>query len=189
MDKIDSASYIKSINGTDDILYDGKPQVAFIGRSNVGKSSLINSLIGKPLAKSSTQPGKTVKINFFLIKSNMYFVDLPGYGYAHTSQEMREHFRKLIFWYLTQADVKHKLVVLIIDAKVGITVFDRETIEIFNENKTNFVIIANKIDKLKMSEKYKNLKQIEIDSGTAKVIPYSTVTSVGRDVLLKLIFS
>src|SRR5690348_5438618 len=111
-----TASYVKSIQGTDKILFDGKPQVTFLGRSNVGKSSLINALVGKELARSSSRPGKTVNIDFFLINGSSYFVDLPGYGYAKISKDEHLHFRKMIAWYLFSSGVKHKLVVLIVDS-------------------------------------------------------------------------
>ena len=92
---IKDAKFIKGIIGTDNLLTDGTPQVAFIGRSNVGKSSIINALVNrKGLVSSSSQPGKTTEINLFNINKELYFVDLPGYGYAKLSQKKREKLRK-----------------------------------------------------------------------------------------------
>lgn len=178
------AVYIKSINGTDEIINDSKLKVTFLGRSNVGKSSLINSLVGKPLARSSSRPGKTVKLDFFLIDHRLFFVDLPGYGYARRSKESLEHYRKLIAWYLFRSGVNHKLAVLIIDAKVGLTDYDRESIALLTEHHIPFIIVANKVDKLSMSERPKQVAQILRDCGVIPVIVYSSLTLEGKDELL-----
>jgi GTP-binding protein len=182
-----NAMYIKSINGTDDILKDSKPKICFLGRSNVGKSTLINSILGKSLARSSATPGKTITIDFFLIQQSMYFVDLPGYGFAKRSKEKQEHFRKLIAWYLFRSGVIHKLVVLIIDANIGVTDFDQESISLLTSNKIPFVIVANKIDKMKMGIRHKQLLQIQTDCGNIPVIPYSSVSQEGRKDLMRYI--
>lgn len=186
---ITSAEFVKGIKGTDKILFDGKPQTAFVGRSNVGKSSLINSLVGRnSLARSSSQPGKTVRLDFFLINGTRYFVDLPGYGFAHMSADKHEDIRKMMMWYLEYADVKNRKVVLIIDIKVGLTEFDRQMMELLREHAIEFVIAANKVDSLKMGEKEKQLALIRSEVGTVLVIPYSAKTKVGKDTLLKYIF-
>src|SRR3990167_3085191 len=117
---ISSAKFVKGITGTDDILYDGIPQIAFVGRSNVGKSSVINSLVNqKELVRVGKKPGKTTEINFFLINNKFYFVDLPGYGYAKLSPAEREKARKRMLWYLTESEAR-PLVVLILDIKAGL---------------------------------------------------------------------
>jgi len=182
------AKYVKSINGTDDILYDTKPQIAFMGRSNVGKSSLINSLLSQKLARSSSKPGKTVFLDFFLINNSLYFVDLPGYGFAHASKERQEHYRKLIAWYLFSSGVTPKLVVLIVDAKVGVTDYDKESVDLLTQYKISFLVVANKVDKLKMGQRHKKLSEIQKSSSGAQVIPHSIVTGEGRGELAKAIF-
>lgn len=184
-----SAEFVKGIRGTDKILYDGKMQIAFVGRSNVGKSSLINSLVNRNnLARSSSQPGKTIRLDFFLINNKWYFVDLPGYGFARFSKEKHEDIRKMMLWYLEYSEVKNRKVVLIIDVNVGITEFDKEMIRILTDHAIDFVIAANKIDKLKMGEKEKQLKQVQLDCGQAHVIAYSTKTGEGKHVLMKELF-
>jgi len=185
---ITSAAFVKSINGTDTILYDGKFQVAFVGRSNVGKSSLINSLVHqKKLARSSKAPGKTKHLDFFLINNKFYFVDLPGYGFAHASAEERERYRKMMMWYFEYSEVKRRLVVHIVDAVVGVMDFDRQMIEYLSELKINFIIVANKIDKLSANERQKNIEAIQKECKDHQLIPYSTITHEGRSAVLTAI--
>src|SRR3989339_1261391 len=112
--KINAAKYLKGITGTDEILYDGKFQVAFMGRSNVGKSSLINSLVPvRNLARTSRSPGKTIRMDFFLINYKFYFVDFPGYGFAKVPEKIHDKLRKMILWYLLYSQVKNRLIILI----------------------------------------------------------------------------
>lgn len=185
---ITSAAFVKSINGTDKILYDGKLQVAFVGRSNVGKSSLINSLVHqKKLARSSKAPGKTKYLDFFLIDNKFYFVDFPGYGFAHRSADQREHFRKLMMWYFEYSEVKRRMVVHIVDSVVGIMDFDRQMIEYLSKLGVDFVIVANKIDKLTREERVTNIKSIQKECIDHQVVPYSAMTNEGRGELLKKI--
>lgn len=190
MTKINSAIFKKSVIGTDKILYDGKFQIVFTGRSNVGKSSLINSLTGnKNLAESSSHPGKTKRLNFFLINNKFYFVDIPGYGYAEVSAEKHDDIRKMVLWYLLYSKIKNRLVVLIIDAKVGPTSFDFEMFNILTDNNIDFLIVINKIDKLKMSEKERQLKNIHDKFPNSVVVTYSTITKGGKTELTKTIFN
>lgn len=188
--KIHSARFIKGIIGTDDILYDRKFQVAFLGRSNVGKSTLINSITkNHRLARSSSSPGKTIRMDFFLINEAFYFVDFPGVGYAKRSFEKREKLSKMILWYLLYSEVKSRIMVLVIDAKVGITKFDLELLKTFNDKGINFLIVANKVDNLKENQKEKNLAQIRSEYKNAEVIPFSSKLNYGRDQLMERISS
>jgi GTP-binding protein len=184
---ITSAVFVKSINGTDKILYDQKFQVAFVGRSNVGKSSLINSLVHEKLARSSKAPGKTKHLDIFLINNKFYFVDFPGYGFAHASGEERERYRKMMMWYFEFSEVKRREVIHIVDAVVGMTAFDLQMVEYLGTLNIDRVIIANKIDKLCKLEQKKQIEAITAQSGGATVIPYSTKTNEGRSLLLSLI--
>ena len=184
--KIKSAEFIKGIIGTDNIVNDSIPKIAFIGRSNVGKSSVINSLVNrKNLVKSSATPGKTQQINFFLINDKVYFVDLPGYGFAKLSEKRREKLRKLILWYLLDSGVEPSKVVLLIDAKVGPTQFDIEMLEILNKNNYDVIVVANKVDKLKKNDQLKQLAAIKDKLSYDKVVFHSVKTKVGREKLLK----
>ncbi len=183
------AQFVKSINGTDKILFHPRPQIVFMGRSNVGKSSLINSLCTrKNLARSSSAPGKTTTIDFFDINSTHYFVDLPGYGFAHADNTKREHYRKLIYWYLFQSGVHPKLAILIVDAKVGITEYDKETITLLTDAHIPFCVIANKIDKLKQNERIKQLKEIHALIPSIQLLPHSIKSGEGKNELLRIIF-
>ncbi|MBI3634500.1 MAG: YihA family ribosome biogenesis GTP-binding protein [Candidatus Yonathbacteria bacterium] len=181
--EIKSAEFIKGIIGTNNILSDHIPSVAFVGRSNVGKSSVINSLVlRKNLVKPSARAGKTKEINFFLINKQFYFVDLPGVGYALMKATSAEKLRKLILWYLTGGEAKIDLVILIVDSGIKPMPHDKEMISVLREKNINFVVVANKIDRLNQTERAHNLKKIESHLG-APIIPYSARTKEGRDVL------
>ena len=184
---ITSATFVKSINGTDKILYDGKYQIAFVGRSNVGKSSLINSLVHAKLARSSKAPGKTKHLDMFIINNKFHFVDFPGYGFAHAPQDERERYRKMMMWYFEFSEVKRRTVIHIVDSVVGMTDFDLQMVEYLAGLNIDRVIIANKIDKLSKSDQKKQIEEITKQAGGATVIPYSTKTNEGRSSVLSLI--
>lgn len=188
--EITSAEFLKGIVGTDIILTDGVPEIAFVGRSNVGKSSLINSLVNrKDLVKVGKKPGKTTEINFFSInRKKCYFVDLPGYGYAEASPKQKESIEKLILWYLMYSDATLYKVVLILDVKAGLTAFDEEMIRVLREKGHPYLIVANKVDKLNQKELSARLRTIKELAHEATVVPYSAVTTKGARELLKKIF-
>src|ERR1035437_5992401 len=190
--QINSAEFLKGITGTDVILTDGVPQVAFVGRSNVGKSSLVNSLVNrKELVKTSNRPGKTTEINFFGINGKkFYFVDLPGYGYAKRSPKEKDKIEKLILWYLMYSETTILKVVLILDSKAGLTAFDEEMIRVLREKGYRLIIVANKVDKLNQKETSAQLRTIKELAHEAVVVPYSATTAgvKERDALLREIF-
>jgi GTP-binding protein len=178
--KITSAEFKKGITGFDEILEDGIPQIAFVGRSNVGKSSVINTLVNKGnLARSSATPGRTREINFYLINKEFYLVDLPGYGFASGSLTERKEIQQLIYWYLLGENVDYKKVTLIIDAKIGATENDMAMLHSLNEQGKNLVVVANKIDKIKKTDLKKQLDSIKQIFGKHKVIPYSAEEKIG----------
>ena len=187
---ITSAIFVKGLVGDDEILNDGKDQVAFIGRSNVGKSSVINSLVNKKdLARTSSFPGRTQEINVFLINKDFYLVDLPGYGFAKGSKEMQENLQRLIYWYLLDSHYEQKKVVLIIDANVGATNNDMEMLFSLKDQGKNVIVVANKIDKINKTALPKRLKELQAFIGKYTIIPYSAEKKIGVTELLKDILS
>ena len=188
--KVTSAKFIKGIVAEDELLDDGTPQVAFIGRSNVGKSSVINSLANQGgLAKTSSFPGRTQQINVFLINKSVYLVDLPGYGFAKGSKDEQGKIQQLIFWYLLNSHYKQKVVVLIVDAIVGVTENDFQMLQSLEQANKNIVIVANKVDKLKSSEYKKKLQAVKNAVGEYKVIAYSAEKKIGAEELAKEVLS
>lgn len=168
----------------------GKPEVAFAGKSNVGKSSLINGLMNrKSLARTSGQPGKTQTINFYKVNGEMYLVDLPGYGYAKVSQAEKEKWGKMIEKYLhTSRDLK--AVFLLIDIRHEPSANDRQMYDWILHNGYEPIIIATKLDKLKRSQVQKHLKMVreglQVKNETT-VIAYSAETKQGREEIWELI--
>lgn len=180
------ARFIKSIRGTDPITSDGRFQVAFMGRSNVGKSSVINSLLGtKKLVRSSSTPGQTKMINFFLVDEKMYLVDLPGYGYARMSFTDRDDILKMMNWYLEESKANIRTVALIIDAQTGLRDIDRAVLGRMREIGCHVVIIANKCDRLTQSERYEAEKNIRAELDQETLFLYSAKVGKGKEKLWK----
>ena len=168
----------------------GMPEVAFAGKSNVGKSSLVNGLMNrKSLARTSGQPGKTQTINFYKVNREMYLVDLPGYGYARVSQSEKEKWGKMIERYLhTSGNLK--AVFLLIDIRHAPSANDCQMYEWILHNGFRPIIIATKLDKLKRSQVQKNLKILREGLRLEKdvtVIPFSAETKQGREEIWELI--
>jgi len=186
--KILKSEFAKGVIGGDYAMEDNLPHVAFFGRSNAGKSSVINSLVGKKnLVRISKTPGKTREANFFRINDSFYFVDFPGYGYAKRSISERNKIIKRIFWYVESSSVRPKAVFLIIDVNVGLTVLDRDMIKALEANKHQIIIVANKIDKLSKSAAEKQLSSIQKEAQDISVLGYSAKTNQGKDELIKKI--
>ena len=168
------------------------PEIAFAGKSNVGKSSLINGLLNrKSLARTSAQPGKTQTINFYNVNKNLYFVDLPGYGYAKVSVEIRAKWGKMIERYL-HGSPQLKKVFLLIDIRHVPSENDCMMYDWIVDNGYEPVIICTKLDKIKRSQVQRCLKvireELKLTKGT-KIIPYSAETKQGRDEIWELIDS
>lgn len=162
----------------------GKPEIAFAGKSNVGKSSLINSLINrKSLAKTSSQPGKTQTINYYNINDILYFVDLPGYGYAKASMAQREQWGKMVERYLMNSK-QLKLIFLLVDIRHEPSQNDKQMYEWIVYHGFEPVIIATKLDKINRSQISKQIKIIRDSIGAepdAKIFPFSSLTKQGKD--------
>jgi GTP-binding protein len=169
---------------------DGLPQIAFSGRSNVGKSSLINALLGrKSLARVSGSPGKTITANFYNIDRQYYLVDLPGYGFAKRPDSEREKWSTLMGAYFDN-NPNLRLVVQLIDLKVGPTKDDDQMLSWLYETRTPYIIAATKADKLNVTDRKKNLALLSGDQmileGT-HVIAFSALKGDGRDEILSII--
>lgn len=187
--KIESATYIKSVSDLKSLPQDQLPEIAFAGRSNVGKSSALNRLVNvKNLAKISSTPGKTRLINFFLINKNLYFVDLPGYGYAKAPKSMRESWGKLIEDYLKGRE-NLKGVVLLIDARRGPLEPDSQLLEWLDFYGKNKLIVLTKTDKLSQSALLSNVKKINqaLNLSLDSFVLFSAKTGEGKDKILKWI--
>jgi len=176
-----SAVFIKSAFDKKDWLDDKRPEIAFLGRSNVGKSSLINSLVGKKgLAKTSNTPGRTQSINFFLINDAFYFVDLPGYGFAKVPGKMRQSWSKMAEEYLKNRQ-QLKLSIQLVDSRHDPSELDKTLNEWLIFYRKPHIIVATKIDKLSSNDLKKSLTKIERAFPKSKIIPYSSVTGEGRN--------
>ncbi|HJA07249.1 MAG TPA: ribosome biogenesis GTP-binding protein YihA/YsxC [Candidatus Mediterraneibacter pullicola] len=167
-----------------------KPEVAFAGKSNVGKSSLINTLMNrKSYARISATPGKTQTINFYNINDRLYLVDLPGYGYAKVSEKEKAQWGRMIERYL-HASTQLKAVFLLIDIRHEPSANDKMMYKWIVEQGYEPVIIATKLDKIKRSQVQKHVKMLKEGLGLVpgtKIIPFSSVTKQGRDEIWELI--
>lgn len=185
--KITSAEFVKSAFSQEHWIDDRRPEIAFLGRSNVGKSSLINSLLQrKGLARTSNTPGRTQSINYFLINDEFYFVDLPGYGYAKVSKSMRSDWGVMAEEYLSQRE-QLVLCVQLIDSRHDPTRLDLQLNEWLNFNGKPHIAVATKSDKLSSNQLAKQLKAIRLALKFSEVIAYSAETGKGRDNVWKAI--
>ncbi len=166
-----------------------KPEIAFAGRSNVGKSSLLNKVLNrKGLARVSSVPGKTVTINFYTV-DDIYFTDLPGYGYAKVSDNEKKRWADLMEGYFA-SDRNIKLVVVLTDMRRSITKDDLNMIEYLDHNNFKFAVVMTKSDKLNKTEYAKRLQEIQVELegfSPVAVVPFSSLNGDGRDELRKII--
>lgn len=167
-----------------------KMEIAFSGKSNVGKSSLINSLVNrKALARTSSQPGKTQTINFYNLNDALYFVDLPGYGYAKVSVEIKEKWGKMIERYLTTSK-QLKAIFLLIDIRHEPSANDKNMYDWIVYHGYHPIIIATKLDKISRSQVQKHIKMIRTGLNTEKdtrIIPFSSLTKQGKEEIWEII--
>lgn len=185
--KITAAEFTKSAFNQSHWTTDGLPEIAFLGRSNVGKSSLLNSLLQKKgLARTSNTPGRTQSINFFLVNDSFYFVDLPGYGYAKVSKAMRADWGKMAEEYLAERP-ELLLSIQLVDSRHKPTELDRQLHEWLIFHQKNHIIVATKADKLSSNKLKKSLQEIETALPGSEIITYSSTTGKGRNALWNVI--
>ncbi len=180
--KVKSAQFLKSAMRPDQYPNDGRPEIAFAGRSNVGKSTLLNNLLGKKgLAKTSGRPGKTQTVNFFDINKSVYFVDLPGYGYAKVPKTLKAEWGRVMTAYLADREPL-RLVVHLVDARHKPTGQDLDMLELLDHAEVPTLVVATKIDKLKRGQRAQNLasirKILDLDR-EALILPVSGTSGEG----------
>lgn len=187
--KVKNAEYVKSVNSIADLPENRFPEIAFAGRSNVGKSSVLNKLANmRNLAKISHTPGKTRQINFFLVNENLHFVDLPGYGYAKVSKSIQENWGKLIEEYLEKSQ-NLKGVVLLIDARHEPFEADLQLLEWLDFYQREKLVVLTKIDKLSRSALLLNVKSISkiLNLNSDSLVLFSAKTGEGKEKILNWI--
>lgn len=187
---VHKAEFVRSVADPKNFPRDPLPQIAFAGRSNVGKSSVINRLLNrKNFARVGAAPGKTTHINYFRIDEKLYLVDLPGYGYAKVSKAEKDRWAKLIQSWFDDPELM-TLGILIVDARHKPTENDITMAEYFQNSQKPWAVVANKLDKLKKSEIEPNMALIRDTlklSEDVKVIPFSAEKGTGRETLLGLL--
>ena len=185
--KVKNVKLYKTVYTPEELPQTPYSEVAFVGRSNVGKSSLLNTLANNfKLAKVSSQPGKTRSINFFLVDDRFFLVDLPGYGFAKVPFSEQKRWRELIEGYLKGRD-RLKGVFLLVDSKVGPTEKDLQMKEWLDFYGIPYIVVATKVDRLKKKERSSLERRIReaLKDDSVKIIPFSSKTREGRDKLLK----
>ncbi len=187
---LQKVEFVKSVAKAGDFLQDGLPQIAFSGKSNVGKSSVLNCILQrKNFARVGQKPGKTIHINYFSIDKKAYFVDLPGYGYAQVAASEKERWGKLMESYFHHPELI-TLGVMIVDARHEPTKLDIVMCDLFRSTGMPFVVVANKLDKLKPREVEGNMDRIRkcltLDP-SVPVIPFSAEKGTGRNELVSII--
>lgn len=175
--KIETAEFVRSAHSSPDFMRDGRPEVGFVGRSNVGKSSVMNRLVGrKGLAKTSSTPGRTRAVNYFLINRRFWFVDLPGYGYAKAAKDDRREWAALVGTYLQDAAPRLRLV-LLVDGKVGATPLDVQAYEYLSGLGIALTVAATKIDRVPRGKRAGVLRGIRGSMGLSDETPLIPVSA------------
>jgi GTP-binding protein len=185
--KISSARFVTSAQRPDDFPRDRRPEVAFCGRSNIGKSSLLNTLANsRGLARTSSTPGRTQTINFFLINDRLYFVDLPGYGYAKVAREVRKNWGPMVEDYLRRRPPL-KLTIMLVDSRMPPTDSDVQMKQWLDHCQIPNIVVLTKTDKISRNQLQQALLTGATKLNTKEILPFSAVTSLGKDALLNRI--
>jgi GTP-binding protein len=182
--KISSARFVKSATRREEFPRDLRPEIAFCGRSNIGKSSLLNTLTNaRGLARTSSTPGRTQTVNFFLIDERMYFVDLPGYGYAKAPRAVKETFGGMIESYLLDRE-QLKLAVILVDCRMPPTISDTMMKQWMDHHHIPNAVVLTKTDKISRNQLNQALHKSVQRLNTKEIVPFSAVTGSGKDELL-----
>ena len=192
MGRIKSVELVKTVyTDEEDFPEPRKGDVAFVGRSNVGKSTLLNTLFGTRIAHVSKKPGKTKSINFYLVNPSFYMVDLPGYGYARVSKSEKMRWESLISRYFERR-WSLKMLFVLVDGRHELQKADREFLEWVRDYEIPFVVVMTKMDKVKKNDRKRRVEEIKkelLEYGEYTVIPYSSVTREGVEEILKISFN
>jgi len=187
--KIRSAEFVGASTGPENMLGDGAPEVAFAGRSNVGKSSLLNRLVGRRIARTSSTPGRTQTVNWYRTEDGRWLVDLPGFGYAKASKTARQAWAQTVADYFARP-AERRLLIHLVDSKVGATPLDVEAAGYFEALDLERLVVATKIDKVKRGQRARVESEIrrELGLGTeTDVMPVSATSGEGVRELWKRI--
>ncbi|NUM82351.1 YihA family ribosome biogenesis GTP-binding protein [bacterium] len=185
--RIDAVEFIGSFYKIDQIPQDDLPELPVFGRSNVGKSSVINCLTSRKIALVSKTPGKTQSLNYYKINERFYLVDVPGFGYAKVKQNLRESWKRVIEEWLTHSR-KIQAVIQIVDSRHEAQTADLQLAEWLHHHRLSFIVIANKIDQIKKHELTAAIRKFEKTFGT-DVYPFSAKTESGKKDLLQWLYS
>jgi GTP-binding protein len=187
--KISSARFVKSAQQQDDFPHDRRPEIAFCGRSNIGKSSLLNTLTNsRGLARTSSTPGRTQTINFFLVNERVYFVDLPGYGFAKVAKEVRDRWGPMTESYLANR-TELKLTLMLVDSRIPPTESDVLMKNWLDHYRIPYAVVLTKADKISRNQLQQALRTSAITLNTKEIIPFSAVTSLGKEHILSKVAS
>jgi GTP-binding protein len=185
--RISSARFVKSAKQANDFPKDRKPEIAFCGRSNSGKSSLLNALTNSQgLARTSSSPGRTQLINFFLVDGQTYYVDLPGYGYAKVPKGIRDTWGEMVEGYLRNREPL-KLAIMLVDSRIPPTDSDRTMKEWLDHFGIPNLVVLTKSDKISRNELTKALRTCAETLQTKEIIAFSAITGFGKDAVLEKI--
>ena len=185
--RISSARFVKSAKQANDFPKDRKPEIAFCGRSNSGKSSLLNALTNSQgLARTSSSPGRTQLINFFLVDGQTYYVDLPGYGYAKVPKGIRDTWGEMVEGYLRNREPL-KLAIMLVDSRIPSTDSDQTMKEWLDHFGIPNLVVLTKSDKISRNELTKALRTCAETLQTKEIIAFSAITDFGKDAVLKKI--
>lgn len=187
--KIRSLEFVSSIPEPGGAVPTDLPQVAFSGRSNVGKSSLINTLLRrtrKKIARVSQRPGKTQTLNFYRVNDRFYLVDLPGFGFARVPDHLQDRWKRLVEWYLA-GEARPVGIVHLLDVRRGLTELDREMLDYLARLRLPTLAVVTKMDKVGRQERTRTLRAVREDAGLdeEQVLPFSAKTGEGREALLE----